>query len=205
MADWEVSIDTALSLPITHISAYALIVESGTKLGAQVKRGEVAAPDDDESADKYLLADEKFSAAGFNWYELSNWSNPGSESRHNLAYWNGSNWWGAGAGAHSHIDGRRFWNVKHPSAYSLKIAGGGNPMQEEEILTPSQIRNEEKMLQIRLATGISKNSLSQLEQDSLLPFLAGGYLLNSAWEAGAVVLSVTGRLIADRIVREIAL
>ncbi len=87
--------------PITHISAYALIVETGTKLGAQVKRGDVVMPDDDETADKYLLADEKFAAAGFDWYELSNWSKPGSECRHNMAYWNGDNWWGIGAGAHS--------------------------------------------------------------------------------------------------------
>ena len=111
MSDWQESIDTALSLPISHISAYALIVEQGTKLGAQVKRGEVVMPDDDETADKYFLADEKFKAAGLDWYELSNWSKPGSESKHNLAYWNGANWWGAGPGAHSHIDGKRWWNV----------------------------------------------------------------------------------------------
>ena len=98
LADWEFTIDTALALPITHISAYALIVESGTKLGAQVKRGEVVMPDDDQTADKYLLADEKFSAAGFDWYELSNWAKPRSACRHNMAYWNGDNWWGLGAG-----------------------------------------------------------------------------------------------------------
>ena len=205
LADWELSIDTALALPITHISAYALIVENGTKLGAQVKRGEVVMPDDDETADKYLLADEKFTAAGFDWYELSNWSKPGSQSRHNLAYWNGDNWWGAGAGAHSHIDGRRFWNVKHPAAYAQRVEESGNPMQEQEILTPSQARSEEIMLQIRLAAGISKSSLSEEEQRVLTTFLQGGFLVRSAWERGAVVLSTTGRLIADRIVREILL
>ena len=205
LADWELSIDTALALPITHISAYALIVENGTKLGAQVKRGEVVMPDDDETADKYLLADEKFTAAGFDWYELSNWSKPGSQSRHNLAYWNGDNWWGAGAGAHSHIDGRRFWNLKHPAAYAQRVEESGNPMQEQEILTPSQARSEEIMLQIRLAAGISKNSLSEEEQRVLTTFLQGGFLVRSAWERGAVVLSTTGRLIADRIVREILL
>lgn len=205
LADWELSIDTALALPITHISAYALIVENGTKLGAQVKRGEVVMPDDDETADKYLLADEKFTAAGFDWYELSNWSKPESQSRHNLAYWNGDNWWGAGAGAHSHIDGRRFWNVKHPAAYAQRVEESGNPMQEQEILTPSQARSEEIMLQIRLAAGISKSSLSEEEQRVLTTFLQGGFLVRSAWERGAVVLSTTGRLIADRIVREILL
>ncbi len=203
--DWEVSVDTALALPITHISAYALIVENGTKLGAQVKRGEVVMPDDDQTADKYLLADEKFTAAGFNWYELSNWAKPGSESRHNLAYWNGDNWWGAGAGAHSHIDGRRFWNVKHPAAYSQKVLESGNPMHEQEILTLEEARSEEIMLQIRLATGLDRAALSGDEQGSLSGFLSDGFLDGEAWARGAVVLSKTGRLIADRIVREILL
>ena len=205
ISDWELTLDTALSLPITHISAYALIVESGTKLGAQVKRGEVVMPDDDQTADKYLLADEKFAAAGFDWYELSNWSKPGSECRHNIAYWNGDNWWGAGAGAHSHIDGRRFWNVKHPAAYSQKVLESGNPMHDQEILTADESRSEEIMLQIRLASGIPLASLSQGEQSSLPGLLADGYLLAPAWEGGSVVLSQTGRLIADRIVREILL
>ena len=203
LADWELTIDTALSLPISHISAYALIVESGTKLGAQVKRGEVTMPDDDETADKYLLADEKFIQAGFDWYELSNWSKKGSECRHNLAYWNGDNWWGLGAGAHSHVDGRRFWNVKHPAAYTQKVIESGNPMHDQELLTRDEARSEEIMLQIRLATGLSLSALSESEAKSLPTFLAEGYLLPSAWENGQVVLSKTGRLMADRIVREI--
>ena len=202
IADWELTVDTALSLPITHISAYALIVENGTKLGAQVKRGEVVMPDDDQTADKYLIADDKFTAAGFDWYELSNWSKPGSECRHNLAYWNGDNWWGAGAGAHSHIDGRRFWNVKHPAAYTQKVLESGNPMQEQEILTAAEARTEEIMLQIRLATGLQISSLSSSEQSSLLGFLQQGHLLQPFWSDGRVVLSQSGRLIADRIVRE---
>ena len=203
LADWELTIDTALSLPISHISAYALIVESGTKLGAQVKRGEVTMPDDDETADKYLLADEKFIQAGFDWYELSNWSKKGSECRHNLAYWNGDNWWGLGAGAHSHVDGRRFWNVKHPAAYTQKVIESGNPMHDQELLTRDEAHSEEIMLQIRLAKGLSLSALSESEAKSLPTFLAEGYLLPSAWENGQVVLSKTGRLMADRIVREI--
>ena len=202
IADWELTVDTALSLPITHISAYALIVENGTKLGAQVKRGEVVMPDDDQTADKYLIADDKFTAAGFDWYELSNWSKPGSECRHNLTYWNGDNWWGAGAGAHSHIDGRRFWNVKHPAAYTQRVLESGNPMQEEEILTAAELRTEEIMLQIRLATGLQICSLSSSEQSALLGFLQQGHLLQPFWSDGRVVLSQSGRLIADRIVRE---
>ena len=205
MEDWELTVDTALALPITHISAYALIVEDGTKLGAQVKRGEVVMPDDDQTADKYLLADEKFSAAGFDWYELSNWSKPGSECRHNIAYWNGDNWWGAGAGAHSHIDGRRFWNVKHPAAYSQRVSVSGGAVADQEILSDSQRRSEEIMLQIRLATGIKREVLTSTETQSLTTFMSDGYLLSGAWERGSVVLSAKGRLIADRIVREILL
>ena len=205
MADWESSIDTALSLPITHVSAYALIVEDGTKLGAQVKRGDVVMPDDDQTADKYLLADAKFSAAGFDWYELSNWSKPGSQSRHNLAYWYGNNWWGAGAGAHSHIDGRRFWNVKHPATYTQKVLESGNPMLEQEILTPLQKREEKILLEIRLSSGIALADLSAGEIERLSEFLGEGFLRRDSWDSGRVVLSNTGRLIADRIVREILL
>ena len=203
MSDWQESIDVALSLPISHISAYALIVEQGTKLGAQVKRGEVVMPDDDETADKYVLADAKFGAAGLNWYELSNWSKAGSESRHNLAYWNGDNWWGAGPGAHSHIDGRRWWNVKHPTAYKEKISSGQSPMYEEEVLNDEQKNSERMMLEIRLAKGIDAKTLDSGQLAILESFKNQGHLLADSWAAGRIVLSTSGRLIADRIVREI--
>lgn len=160
-------------------------------------------PDDDETADKYVLADEKFLAAGFDWYELSNWSKPGSQCRHNMAYWNGDNWWGAGPGAHSHIDGRRFWNVKHPNAYKEKMASTGNPMHEQEILDPHAIKSEATMLQIRLREGISSDGLGAEVSTKLQGYVDGGFLDPIAWKGGRVVLTRTGRLIADRIVREI--
>ena len=203
--DWSQTLDTALALPITHISAYALIVEQGTKLGAQVKRGEVVMPDDDETADKYLLADERFEAEGFTWYELSNWSKPGSQSRHNMAYWLGTNWWGAGPGAHSHLDGRRFWNVKHPNAYKERILSTGNPMAEEELLTEAAKQSESVMLRIRLREGISAAAFGSDVVLRLSDYVAQGYLDESGWSQGRVVLTRTGRLIADRIVREIVL
>jgi oxygen-independent coproporphyrinogen-3 oxidase len=203
MSDWQESIDTALSLPISHISAYALIVEQGTKLGAQVKRGEVVMPDDDETADKYLLADEKFKSAGLDWYELSNWSKPGSESKHNLAYWNGANWWGAGPGAHSHIDGKRWWNVKHPTAYKERISSGQSPLHDQEELTHDQKSSERIMLEIRLARGIDSKSLTAEQLLILEGFKNQGHLLEDTWASGRIVLSTSGRLIADRIVREI--
>ncbi len=203
MADWQATIESALALPITHISAYALIMEDGTKFAAQVKRGEVQAPDDDLMADKYLLADQLFSQAGLHWYELSNWSLPAGQCRHNIAYWHGDNWWGLGPGAHSHINGERWWNVKHPSTYRDRLASHQAPLHESEILTDSQKESERIMLQIRLQEGISKNSLSKEIVNHLLPFLHGGELDGARWASGDVVLTLQGRLVADRIVREI--
>lgn len=159
--DWQISIDSALSLPISHISAYALIVEPGTKLAAQIKRGEVDQVDDDLTAEKYLMADQAFTNAGFNWYELSNWAKGGSRSKHNLSYWLGENWWGIGPGAHSHLNGERFWNVKHPSTYKEKIDLNQLPIADSEILDSKQIESERLMLSIRLTSGIETKSLNE--------------------------------------------
>ncbi len=203
IANWEATIDAAISLPITHISAYALIVESGTKLAAQVKRGEVIIPDDDQTADKYLLADKKFSEAGFTWYELSNWAKPGSPCRHNIAYWESANWWGLGPGAHSHLDGVRFWNVKHPAAYKERIESGTTPVQESETLTESQKESERILLAIRMPLGIPKESIDNSRYPVLEEYLASGHLDSTLWESGRLGLTLSGRLIADRIVQEI--
>ena len=192
MADWEKS-----------ISAYALIVEDGTKLAAQVRRGEITIPDDDETADKYLLADNKFRAAGFDWYEISNWSKPGSSCKHNVAYWKGANWWGAGPGAHSHIDGRRWWNVKHPTAYRERIAQKASPMHEEEFLKSDEIAREEIMLSLRLPGVLALDEFSQEARSALDTFFAQGHFEVGPWEVGRLTLTQSGRLIADRIVREL--
>ena len=205
LADWQLSIDAALALPINHISAYALIVEEGTKLANAIKRGEIDNVDDDLTAEKYLLADQAFTAAGFNWYELSNWSKSGGQSNHNIAYWLNKNWWGVGPGAHSHFNGLRWWNVKHPNLYKTKILGNESPKLDQEILEPMQIESERLMLSIRLPSGISKDSLSIEQVKTLEPYLESGALDQDKWGAGSVSLSLTGRLIADRIVREILL
>ena len=205
IADWEATIDSALALPINHISAYALIVESGTKLAAQVKRGEVVIPDDDQTADKYLLADEKFSKAGFTWYELSNWAKPGGECRHNIAYWESANWWGLGPGAHSHVDGKRFWNVKHPNAYRERLESNQSPVLESETLKLEEKESERVMLAIRMPEGITKNSLDDAALLRLESYLAGGQISKENWERGQISLTLSGRLMADRIVREILL
>ena len=201
--DWKVSIDAALALPIDHISAYALIVEQGTKLARQVNSGEITMPDDDETAEKYRMADDSFSQAGFTWYELSNWARPGGECRHNIAYWQNSEWWGLGPGAHSHIENSRWWNVKHPNTYRAKITANETPIQEREELSLDNQRTENLMLAIRMKTGIALKNLSEEQCVAAEKYVGSEHLDLEKWERGALVLTQSGRLIADRIVREL--
>ena len=203
IADWKISVNSALSMAIDHISAYALIVEAGTKLSNQVKRGEVIMPADDETAEKYRIADDLFASAGFNWYELSNWAKPGGECRHNINYWNGSNWWGVGPGAHSFLGNERWWNVKHPSAYQERIDSGLSPKLAGETLTLENRNDEKIMLQIRLVDGIDRNSLTSVQNASAAKYLESDHISHTHWSQGRVVLTQSGRLIADRIVREL--
>ena len=205
LADWQASIDAALTLPITHISAYALIIEEGTKLAAQIKRGDVAQVDDDLTAEKYLVADKAFTAAGFEWYELSNWAKSGSLSKHNLAYWLGDNWWGAGPGAHSHLNGKRFWNVKHPNLYKERVLANQSPVADSEVLEELQIESERLMLSLRLPSGVDKQSLNELQLAELSSYVESGHLDQANWNQGRATLTLDGRLIADRILRQILL
>ncbi len=205
LADWQTSIDAALTLPITHISAYALIIEEGTKLAAQIKRGEVAPVNDDLTAEKYLVADKAFTAAGYEWYELSNWAKSGSLSKHNLAYWLGDNWWGAGPGAHSHLNGKRFWNVKHPNLYKERVLANQSPVADSEALDELQIESERLMLSLRLPSGLDKKSLNELQLAELSSYVQSGHLDQANWNQGRATLTLDGRLIADRILRQILL
>jgi putative oxygen-independent coproporphyrinogen III oxidase len=191
--DWRTTVQSALALGPDHISAYALIVEEGTALARKVAHGEIAAPDDDSMADKYVLADEMFHAAGLSWYELSNWST-GSEAncRHNLAYWHGSDWWGVGPGAHSHVAGERWWNVKHPAAYASRLASGLSPRHDGETLDAATQHLEEVMLRLRLADGIEPEKLKGVER-----LLADGLLVR---QQNRVVLTQKGRLLADLVI-----
>lgn len=205
VSDWQQSVTSALQLPIDHISAYALIIEKGTKLAAQISRGEVQMPPDEETAEKYLIADSAFEAAGFNWYELSNWSKPGGQCRHNIAYWNGSMWWGVGPGAHSYFDNRRWWNVKHPATYQQKINAGESPVQSEEILSEENLADEYLMLQIRRREGIPHRDLKDSQVSQAAKYVDSGHLDQAEWTAQKLVLTQQGRLIADRIVRDLVL
>src|SRR5262249_5536088 len=159
--DWIRSLRSALSAGPDHISGYALIVEKGTRLAARIRRGELPAPDDDAMADRYLAADELLAAAGLHWYEISNWAaSPGAMCRHNLLYWTGGDWWGIRPGAHSHVGGTRWWNVRHPATYAARLGAGVSPGQAREILTAAERRTERIMLATRLATGCPLDDLT---------------------------------------------
>jgi len=202
--DWRRSLDAALAAGPDHISAYALIVEDGTRLAARVRRGEIEPPDDDVLADRYLIADEVLTQAGFAWYEISNWATSDqARCRHNMLYWTGGDWWGFGPGAHSHIGGTRWWNVRHPSAYAARLAAGQSPAQAREVLTAAERRMEEIMLRVRLAEGAP---LSVLTRDALLSAertVAAALLDPSAYAAGRLVLTRQGRLLADAVIRDL--
>jgi oxygen-independent coproporphyrinogen-3 oxidase len=202
--DWEQSLETAISLEPNHISAYALIVEPGTRLAGQVARGEMPAPDDDDQATKYELADAKLSATGFSWYEVSNWSRDiESQCRHNLAYWRGSNWWGFGPGAHSYIDNVRWWNVKHPRAYMERLNGGASPAAAREVLDAPTRHLEEVMLRARLREGLPVSRLSKPERAAGQELAADGLIDSERLAHDVVVLTERGRLLADLVVRRL--
>ena len=198
------SLNYALEAEPDHISAYALVVEDGTRLAAKVRRGELPAPDDDVLADRYLIADDLLSAAGLHWYEISNWAR-GDEARcrHNMLYWTGGDWWGVGPGAHSHVGGVRWWNVRHPSAYASRVTAGSSPAHAREVLTADERHLEQIMLGVRLragfpVTGLTPDALHFAER-SLLPAL----LDPAAFRVGQIVLTQQGRLLADAVVRDL--
>jgi len=204
LEDWRRSLEAAIALEPDHISAYALVVEAGTKLAAQVRRGLITMPDDDDEADKYELADELLTAAGYGWYEISNWARPGKECRHNLAYWRGGDWWGFGPGAHSHVGGVRWWNVKHPGAYADRLVRGASPAAAREDLTAEQRYDEQVLLAIRLAEGLPLDVLTAAGRAAVPALVDDGLLTDEPADAGRprrVVLTLRGRLLTDTVVR----
>ncbi|MGN7200196.1 radical SAM family heme chaperone HemW [Arthrobacter sp. SAFR-044] len=204
LADWRHSLETALSYQPDHISAYALIVEDGTKLAAQMRRGEVPGIDDDDHADKYELADQLITQAGLGWYEVSNWArNPEHACRHNLAYWRGDDWWGIGPGAHSHVGGVRWWNVKHPSAYANRLSQGLSPAAGRETLDAETRNLERVMLEARLRSGLDVATLSPGGRHQIAGLIADGLVDPAAAFRGRLVLTLKGRLLADAVVRRI--
>ena len=199
--DWLETLDAALSAGSEHISAYALIVEDGTRLAARIRRGELPPPDEDDLADKYLIADDRFSAVGHTAYEVSNWStSPATRCRHNLGYWRSHHWWGIGPGAHSHVGGVRWWNLKHPQAYASRLASGQSPAQARELLSPEQRRVERILLELRLADGLSTSLLTTTEKSRLFELVARRLVVV---EDGMLILTRNGRLLADGVIRDL--
>ncbi|TPV53265.1 coproporphyrinogen III oxidase [Pseudarthrobacter phenanthrenivorans] len=204
LADWRHSLETALSYRPDHISAYALIVEDGTKLAAQMRRGEVPGIDDDDHADKYELADQLITESGLGWYEVSNWARtPGQACRHNLAYWRGDDWWGIGPGAHSHVGGVRWWNVKHPTAYAGRLAQGLSPAAGRETLDAETRNMERVMLEARLKSGLQLSTLAAAGRREVAGLIADGLVEPAAALNGTLVLTLKGRLLADAVVRRV--
>jgi len=205
LEDWLTSLRTAIALAPDHVSAYALIVEDGTRLAGRIRRGELAAPDDDLQADMYEAADELLAAAGYAWYEVSNWGRtPLDRSRHNLAYWTGEDWWGVGPGAHSHVGGVRWWNVKHPSAYGQRIAEGVSPAYAREVLDADARAAEELLLRSRIADGYPIQRLAPGGRAAVAGLIAEGLIDGRAAIDGRVVPTLRGRLLADLVVRELS-
>ena len=203
--DWRRSLDAVVALEPDHVSAYALVVEDGTKLAAQVRRGLVPAPEDDDEATKYELADELLTAAGYGWYEVSNWArDPRFRCRHNEGYWAGGDWWGMGPGAHSHVGGVRWWNVKHPTAYAARLAAHTSPAAARELLTDDQRYDEWLLLGVRLVDGLEIGGLRPEGRKAVAGLIADELVHGpAALQERRIRLTRTGRLLADTVVRRL--
>ena len=232
LADWETSVRAALSYDPDHISAYALVVEEGTKMGAQVARGELPTPDPDDEAAKYELVDELLGEAGYAWYEISNFARASASdrasgrasttfehaSRHNLAYWRDWDWWGFGPGAHSHVGRMRWWNVKNAGAYAGRLRAGVSPAAAGEILGEEERELERVMLGLRTAEGVELDgvpamamrdgivsglSVCQSLSGRVASLISDGFIDGVAALDGRAVLTLRGRLLADYVTREL--
>jgi oxygen-independent coproporphyrinogen-3 oxidase len=216
LSDWKTSVQTALDLEVNHISAYALSLEPHTKMGRAVARGLLPAPDDDDAASKYELADEMFAAGGLSWYEISNWARGGPTGpnvcRHNLAYWRGNDWVGLGPGAHSHLSGTRWWNVLHPRQYAALLQQGELPIAEKEQLTPKQAALEKVMLGLRLAEGLPISAVESGVLRDAAPssssqigeLIAAGLICGTTAESERRIrLTRSGRLLADLVTQKL--
>jgi oxygen-independent coproporphyrinogen-3 oxidase len=207
LQQWRESVEAAIAVQPDHISAYALIVEEGTKLARQIKSGKLAEPDEDLQADKYELADQLLAEAGFDWYEVSNWSRgPANASAHNISYWDSQDWWGYGPGAHSHVGGVRWWNVKHPTTYAAKLSEGNSPAAGRETLSERTRLEERVLLEIRISKGLNVELAKQVNQEAsklIAGFIADELVDARAAIGGVLKLTLKGRLLADSLVRQL--
>jgi putative oxygen-independent coproporphyrinogen III oxidase len=203
-ADWQTSLAAAIETGVDHVSAYSLIVEPGTRLAVRIARGELPMPDDDVLADRYVMADEALAAAGMQWYEVSNWARSiEAQARHNLLYWTGGDWWGIGPGAHSHVGGARWWNVRHPREYAARLSAGSSPAAAREVLSIEDRVVEDVMLRLRLRTGLPLAVLADPGLAAARTARDDGLLDATSFDSGVAVLTGRGRLLADAVVREL--
>ena len=201
-ADWERSLDAVLSAETDHVSVYGLTVEPGTALAARVRDGRLPAPDDEAQARRYLRADERLSAGGLHWYELSSWARtPGDRCRHNIGYWRSDDWWGVGPGAHSHVAGVRWWNVRRPADYAARLRDGLSPAADREVLTGEQRALEAVMLGLRVREGLPMDSLSEHGVSAAQDALCAGQVVI---RDGRVQLTGAGRLFANALARQLS-
>lgn len=199
--DWQTSLDAVISADPDHVSAYALVIEPGTAMARKVAHGELEPTDDDRQADYYLMAEASLTAAGFENYEVSNWARDRDHrARHNLAYWQGDNWWGIGPGAHSHVGGVRWWNLRHPARYAAALAAGHSPAQAREVLDHQTRRIERVLLELRISDGLPVEVLTVTEVQRLPALLDRGLI---EMQAERVKLTLQGRLLADAVIRDL--
>src|SRR6266700_3939517 len=202
--DWRASLDAVIAAYPDHVSAYSLIVEDGTRLASRIRRGELPMIDEDVHADRYLMTDQALSEAGYRWYEVSNWAvSEDAHCRHNMLYWTGADWWGVGPGAHSHIGGTRWWNVKHPTAYAQRIEAGHSPGLAREVLSADDRRIERILLELRIVEGLELGVLSEKGRAAAEVALQEQLLEPLPFADGHAVLTLLGRLLADAIVRDL--
>jgi putative oxygen-independent coproporphyrinogen III oxidase len=195
--DWRASLEEALSAGPDHLSAYGLILEPGTRMARRFTD-----LDEDAQARRYETAERMLADAGLRWYELCSWaSSDSAHCRHNLGYWRGHDWWGIGPGAHSHVDGVRWWNLKRPVAWSRRLHEGLSPAAGEERLSAEQRRLERIMLGLRLAEGLPAATLTDRGLRAAARARRDGLLQRAG---DRVVLTLRGRLLADLVVRAIS-
>jgi len=187
--DWQATLDAVCALKPPPVSAYALTVEPGTPLASDPARH----PDDDVQATRYLVADGVLSAAGLENYEISNWARPGHRCRHNLLYWDQGDYRGFGCAAHSHVQGRRWWNVRTPERYIAAVEDDRSPVGGEEVLDAATRRRERAELSLRTWRGIGTAALAADDREAFseLGLIRPG--------GDGLVLTPQGRLLANEV------